>query len=187
MVSFQDFRSKYEVRGKFSSTELYFCSIKELKNKMPRIDMEVYLPTKGRNLQREFVWTHLQCQELIMSILIGRNVPPIRYVSLINPEKGMDNDFIQIIDGKQRLSAIWHFINDEFSIEIDGYLFRYSSLPSDFRNAIDRFHITGQAMYQEFNKNDQIIPITDEDKIKWFKFLNFSGTPVELHHLSGLE
>jgi hypothetical protein len=183
MISYNDYRFKFDVRGKFSSPELYFCRVGDLGRKMGRMDLDVYLPTKGRNLQRAFVWTELQCQELIMSILVGRAIPPIRYVSLIVCG---EEDRYEIIDGKQRISALWKFVHDEFPIEIGGALFVYSNLPTDFKSAIDRYQICGQAMVQNFDKNNNIIPITDEDKIKWFKFLNFAGTPVELEHLDGL-
>lgn len=184
MTSYNDFRSRFEVRGKFSGPELIFCQVKQLGRKMLRMDLDVYLPTKSRNLQRGFVWTDLQCQELIMSILIGRTIPPIRYVSLI--VRG-EEDRYEIVDGKQRITAIWKFLNDEFEISIDGRWFLYSNLPIDFKNAIDCFTICGQAMYENFDKHDNIVPITDDEKIHWFKFLNFAGTPVEMDHLVGLD
>ncbi len=37
-------------------------------------DFEVYLPTKGTNLQRELVWTLEQKKELIKSIILEREI-----------------------------------------------------------------------------------------------------------------
>jgi len=39
------------------------------------IDWDVYLPSKGKNLQRNFVWAIEQKRELIWSILIKRLIP----------------------------------------------------------------------------------------------------------------
>ena len=45
--------------------------------KSQKIDFDVFLPTKGINLQRGFVWILQQKQDLIQSILIGRKIPEI--------------------------------------------------------------------------------------------------------------
>jgi hypothetical protein len=49
-----------------------------------KIDFDVYLPTKGINLQREKVWSLLQKRELIMSILMERFIPNICTLSLVD-------------------------------------------------------------------------------------------------------
>ena len=147
------------------------------------MDFEVFLPTYGKNLQRPYVWTEIQEKELIDSIILGRSIPPIRYVSLINPEDEK-KDLIQIIDGKQRLTAMIKFAEDKFSIKIQDKEFFYSQLPDDFKNHIDNFYIVGEAMYQHYNSQDQIIPITDDTKLKWFKLINFSGTPQDKNHIN---
>ena len=50
------------------------------------IDWNVYLPTKGKNLQRDFVWTLEQKRELINSMLIGRHIPHCAIVNIVEPK-----------------------------------------------------------------------------------------------------
>lgn len=152
-------------------------------NKLDKIDFDVYLPTKDKNLQRPLVWNIDQKRELIYSMLIKRYIPPIKYISLINEDK---KDTIQIIDGKQRLSTMLQFINNEFSIFINNVEYCYNELPKDFQFEISNYFIKGQAMYQSYGKNNKPIPISDETKIKWFKLINFSGTPQEQEHINSL-
>ena len=93
---------------KLSSTQLFFSKVKDLPKR--KIDMDVYLPSKDMNLQRDFVWDIHQKQQLIMSVFLERYIPYICVASLIDG----DNDKLQIIDGKQRLSTFISFLNDEF-------------------------------------------------------------------------
>ena len=44
------------------------------------IDTDVRLEKYGYNLQRPYVWTLLQQQELIWSIYMGRPVPPFVFI-----------------------------------------------------------------------------------------------------------
>ncbi len=83
------------------------------------IDWDVYLPTKGKNLQRDFVWTLDQKRELINSMLIGRHIPHCAILNIVD-RKNIRKDIWQIIDGKQRLSSMIDFYNNKFTIEIDG-------------------------------------------------------------------
>lgn len=145
------------------------------------IDWNVYLKSKGINLQREFVWTLKQKRELIFSVLIGRHIPHCAVINIVNREDIM-NDIHQIIDGKQRLSTIFGFINDEFSIEIDSEEYCFSDLPHEYQMAITNYSFRYYVINEPFDT-----PITDEQKIQWFKFINFVGTPQDEEHLKLLE
>lgn len=62
------------------------------------------------DFQREFVWAKQKQRELIESILLG--IPlPIFYFS-----EDINGNFI-VVDGKQRLNAIFSFINKEFELD----------------------------------------------------------------------
>ena len=104
-----------------SSSVSYF-----FKNK---IDWEVYLPTRGFNLQRGFVWNLDQKRELIYSMLIGRHIPHCAIINIVDPNNE-NEDIWQVIDGRQRLTTIQLFLLDEFTIELEGkeYLFSASCL-----------------------------------------------------------
>ena len=183
MDSLKEFQEKYSFAEKVCD-EFVFCQLKNLKHIAKRIDFDVYLPTIGKKLQREYVWTHYQSTELIFSILVDRKIPPICYVSKINPEGGQDT--IQIIDGKQRLISILKFVNHEFRISICGELFLYGDLPKDFKEKIDAFTIKCVVMYETYDSKNSIVEISDTTKIKWFSLINFTATQQDENHLKNL-
>ena len=161
---------------KLSSTQLFFSKVKDLPKR--KIDMDVYLPSKDMNLQRDFVWDIHQKQQLIMSVFLERYIPYICVASLIDG----DNDKLQIIDGKQRLSTFISFLNDEFNVKLEDRYYLLSELPEDYRRAFLNHDVFCQTAYEQF---DRIF--TDEDKIYWFSRINFYGTPQELNHLIKLQ
>ena len=67
-------------------------SIKHFAEK-DNIDFDVYLPTKGKNLQRDFVWTLLQKREIIWSILMNRHIPRMSMLNIVS-EKQYDSLFL---------------------------------------------------------------------------------------------
>ncbi len=135
------------------------------------IDWDVFLPSIGKNLQRGFVWTLEQKRELIWSVFIGRHIP---HLAIVNTS----SDVYQIIDGKQRLSTLIDFVNDKFALEIDGAEMLYSQLPVDYQKALDNLYFRYYRLCENF---DEVI--SDEDKIKWFQFINFAGTPQDMEHM----
>lgn len=56
------------------------------------------------DMQRNFVWDSLKCSRLIESIIMGLPIPPLFLLEI-------DNNKYEIIDGYQRLSALYNFIN----------------------------------------------------------------------------
>lgn len=145
------------------------------------IDWDVYLPTKGFNLQRDFVWNLDQKRELIHSMLIGRHIPHCAVINVIDTNNE-NKDIWQVIDGKQRLTTINLFLLDEFTIELEGKEYLFSELPNDYQIAINRFYFRYYVVNEEWGK-----PITDDQKISWFKFINFAGTPQDKQHLDKLK
>lgn len=147
--------------------------------KKQTIDWDVYLPSLGINLQREFVWELVQKREIIMSILLQRHIPKFSFV--VSYAKGSTEEKYLIIDGKQRLSSIFDFIDDKFSIEIDDKEYLFSELPVDYQLAITKYPIRYHALYETPEKL-----MSDETKRSWFIFINFAGTPQDLEHLNKL-
>lgn len=152
-------------------------SVRRLLKTEDKIDYDVYLPSKGINLQRPFVWTLEQKQDLIMSVIKDLD---IRKITII---RDFSNSTIQIIDGKQRLSTILSFCNDGFPIDIEGYgEYLFSKLPKDIQNSILSLTIYSDVAYEDKNYK-----ISDEDKINWFEKLNYAGTPADKEHLKNLK
>ncbi|MGL6119471.1 MAG: DUF262 domain-containing protein, partial [Fusobacteriaceae bacterium] len=56
------------------------------------------------DMQRSFVWDSLKCSRLIESIIMGLPIPPLFLLEV-------DTNKYEIIDGFQRLTALYNFIN----------------------------------------------------------------------------
>lgn len=138
------------------------------------IDWNVFLPSKNKNLQRDFVWTLDQKRELIQSILLGRHIPHCAII-IMNDGK---QELYQIIDGKQRLSAALDFYNDMYSIDLEEDDWYFSDLPEEYQKTIAQFNFRYYVVYEPHD-----ISITDQEKINWFRFINFAGTPQDREHL----
>lgn len=145
------------------------------------IDFDVYLPSRRMNLQREFVWDIHQKRELIWSILMNRHIPRMAMINVITEDSGNDGIF-QVIDGKQRLSTMIDFYNNKFHLEIDNKYYLFSDLPEDYQRVISCYAIP----YLVVNE-DYAVKITDEEKINWFKYINFAGTVQDKEHLDKLK
>lgn len=138
-----------------------------------QIDFDVFLHTKGCNLQREFVWTIEQKRELVWSILLERNIPNLALIERID-------ESLQVIDGKQRLSASFDFVNNLFPLIIEGNEYLFKDLPHEYRIAIEMHYFPCIVAYE----NSKLIE--DEQKIHWFKRINFAGTPQDVEHFKSL-
>ena len=143
------------------------------------IDWDVYLPSKGMNLQRPFVWTLEQKQELIYSIFKGIQLPPISIIQFRNDDK---NITYKIIDGKQRLSTIISFVKNEFPIIWNEHEYFFDDLDNSIQGEFLYHGLIRSNIGYEYP--DQ--PISDQDKIKWFNMINFSGTPQDKEHMNKL-
>lgn len=144
------------------------------------IDFDVFLPSKNKNLQRDFVWDILQKKELIWSILMNRHIPRMAMINIITEDTGTDGVY-QVIDGKQRLSTMIDFYNNKFHLEIDNKYYLYIDLPEDYQRVIACYAIPYLVVNEDYGNK-----ITDEDKINWFKYINFACTPQDVEHLRGL-
>jgi hypothetical protein len=154
------------------------CWLKQMAKK--NIDFDVFLPTKGMNLQRDFVWNIFQKRELIWSILIRRQIPRMAMINIITKESGTDGIY-QVIDGKQRLSTMIDFYNNKFQLEIDNELYYFKDLPTEYQNAISSYAIPYLIVNEDYGKK-----ISDEEKINWFRYINFAGTQQDIEHIKRL-
>lgn len=66
-------------------------------------------------VQRSFVWEPARKSALIESMILGYPIPPI-YAKRIASEDAKINTTYYIMDGKQRLSTIAQYINNEFAL-----------------------------------------------------------------------
>jgi hypothetical protein len=169
------------------SYNLADISIKDILNKEKyniEIDWDVYLPTKGINLQRGFVWTLEQKRELILSIFKGIKIPNLTFI-LFREDFNKENrkSIYKIIDGKQRLSTMLSFCKGEFSVIWNNKEYFFDDLD---------LSIQGEFLYHGrlisnigYEYPDKLI--SDDDKITWFELINFAGTPQDKEHLNKLK
>jgi len=148
---------------------MYVAQGKEVLTK--KFDFDVYLPSKKMNLQRPLVWTLDQKRSLIESVLIRRSIPPISLIQLVD-------DTYQVIDGKQRLNAFIEYCRGDF--DFCGYY--CDDLPRDYLGQIKRFIPFAYVLFEYPGRL-----ITDDEKIEWFNWINFAGTPQDIAHMENLK
>ncbi len=148
--------------------------IKTLINREIEIDFDVFLPSKGKNLQRGFVWTKDQKHELILSILKGIKLPAITVLYL-------DHKVYKVIDGKQRLCTLIQFMKNEFSINVNNKEYFCSDLTLEAQSELNG-SIKSNIGYEYSDKL-----ISDDILIEWFEMINYSGTPQEKDHINNLK
>lgn len=178
MISIKTFQKKY---NHHINRGLSFTGLLRYPE-LAKWDFEVFLPTKGMNLQRDLVWTLEQKQSLIITILRGQKINPIVVIQNDHPSDGHKRYNWQVIDGKQRLTTIFAYLNDEFSIVVDGEQYKYSQLPIDCKKQIDGYYLTVDVHYSYQDE-----PISDETKIDLFEEINWLGTPQEISHMNKLK
>jgi hypothetical protein len=167
MKKLPNIQNSFLQRNQIGGGDLCISQGKSVLSKV--FDFDVYLPSKGMNLQRPLVWTIEQKRALIESIIVRRYIPPISVIQTVD-------DVYQVIDGKQRLSAFIDYIQGGF--DFCGYY--YSDLPKEYIRQIDRHYICAYRLC-EYDE-----PISDDDKIEWFRWINFAGTPQEYEHMNAL-
>ncbi len=149
-----------------------------------KVDYDVFLPKYNCNLQRELVWSLKQKQRLIESMLIRRDIPNISIIQIEDPTSDTHEDLIQVIDGKQRLSAMRDFYLNDFSITLEGNNYYFKDLPKEYQIAISRYDIRFDNVYEGFGIKNRI---TDDDKIEWYERLNFFGTEQDENHIKNIK
>lgn len=152
-----------------------------------KFDFDVYLPSKKKNLQRPLVWTLEQKQSFILYLIKNEKFnPPIAVIA--KREREEMTTHYEVIDWKQRLSTLISFYKNEFPIEINWYKYYRKDLSQDIlRKYLDWIYILGYIVYEDYWVNHEKRTITDDEKIEWFKQLNFLGTPQDIKHLQSLE
>jgi len=144
-------------------------------------DFDVFLPTKGMNLQRDLVWTIEQKSALIVTILRDQKIPPIVVVQTDKDESRKYN--WQVIDGKQRMTTLFSYMKNEFPIVYEGIEYFFNDLPEDCQRQILRY--LGIRIDVHYSYDDD--PITDQTKIDLFEEINWLGTPQDINHLNKLK
>lgn len=176
-LSINKFQRKYQHH---INLELSMSPIIRLANvDRYNFDFDVWLPSKQMNLQRPLVWTPIQKEQLILSMLKGLHIPKFVMVEHRATEK---TAIYQIIDGKQRLTTMFAFVRNEFPIPVEGQNYFFTDLDAECQDKVSGFYPVFDIHYSYFDE-----PISDETKIAIFEQVNFLGTPQDINHLNQLK
>ena len=119
------------------------------------------------DFQREDVWSRKQKSELIESILMGIPLPVMYFA-----EDKFGN--LQVIDGRQRLTALFNFLNNDFTINSAPILIHLKG--KKFKNLVQK----EQIKLEDYQLIVYIIKPQTPDRIKFdiFDRVNRGGTQL---------
>jgi uncharacterized protein with ParB-like and HNH nuclease domain len=146
------------------------------------VDFEVIL-SSGNKLQRELVLTLEQQQELILSILKCQKLP-VFHILIDKVPNANNARYFRIIDGKQRLSTIKSFINNEFPLNIHNELYYFKDFDTTAHYKLMSYSLDCNIKYKNYYDGAEIID--DKYLIDWFYLVNFAGTQQDKEHLDKL-
>lgn len=134
-------------------------------------DFNVYLPSAKRNLQRGFVWDLEQKRSFITSLF--REIPVLP-ITIYNDCTINDGEIkaIRVIDGKQRISTIRAFVNNEFTIECEDGEFTFKDLPKSLQSRFLRKLTITTYVYTAIQPSDRL---SEDFLISWFNTINHAG------------
>lgn len=125
----------------------------------------------GAEYQRDYVWGHQEQQTFLRVLISGF---PIGSVALA---KAPDWDicggpYIEVVDGKQRLTTLKLFINNEIPIVIGGEEIYWSEFTRGEQLAFGRPTLSAVILDDA----------TEKDRIAYFVAVNFTGVPQSEEH-----
>ena len=123
--------------------------------------------------QRGNVWSDIQKENLIDSIFKNIDIGKFTVIKRpwgSNPNKPQTQVLYEMLDGKQRLTALWEFYCGRFKYK--GKYF-YELHWRD-QNHFEHYRIS----YAECE------PLTKEQKLRYFLKLNTTGTPISNKHIN---
>lgn len=123
--------------------------------------------------QRDIVWAHDQKIELLDSIFNGLDIGKFVFINM--PYSDEREYGYEILDGKQRLTTILEFYNDEWTYK--GYYF--SELSPLLQHKFEGLSVSVAEMRDDV--------ATEENVLDYFIRLNKTGTPMDRNHLEKVE
>ena len=141
------------------------------------MDFDVVLKN-GLKLQRDLVWTDLQKEQFIISILKGISIPNL-YIYRFEDKEG--NQTYKVIDGKQRITTLLDFYHGKFSINVLGENYFYEDLHKWLKSRIYTKPLQTVVFYGYYDDE-----ISDKELVDIFNYVNFSGTPQDESHIQNL-
>lgn len=119
------------------------------------------------NFQRNKVWTNKQAAELVESILMGIPIPTIYLFEMKNGKK-------QVVDGRQRITAILDFLKDELILKDLKILKQYNG------NKFSELDPKMRGVFEDYQLSFYIIQPPTPERVKYdiFDRVNRGGTQL---------
>ncbi|MDR1759422.1 MAG: DUF262 domain-containing protein [Fibrobacter sp.] len=160
----------------YLSKDYPFSQIKIDKDQFSLFELKRKFEDKNRqdilidpDFQRNFVWSYVQKSELIESILMGIPLPVIYLFEQADGKK-------QVVDGRQRLTSIFSFMNNEFALT------ELKILNDESTKKFEKLNPLLQAKIEDYQIQAYLIKPPTPERIKFdiFDRVNRSGT--QLNH-----
>lgn len=125
----------------------------------------------GAEYQRDYVWGHQEQQNFLRVLISGF---PVGSVALAKaPDWGVsDGPYIEVVDGKQRLTTLKMFIKNEIPIIIDGKEIFWFELSRSEQLTFGRPTLSAVILDDA----------TEKDRLAYFVAVNFTGVPQSEEH-----
>lgn len=147
------------------------------------LDFDVWLESKQQNLQRPLVWTLIQKQQLILTILRDMKLPNFVVVQICKDDR--NDRLLKVIDGKQRFNAVFDYFDGKYPIVVNDAEYYFDDLDEDAQRQIKFYSPRFDVHYHyEYDVKEMI---TDDIMIDIFERVNFLGTPQDIEHLNNLK
>lgn len=147
-------------------TTVHPCNIGTILHHLNEKDFDL-----NAHYQRDYVWGPKERFELMESILSDR---PIGSVCVTIRDKSLNEGYLEVVDGKQRITTIQKFVNNEFDHR--GYYWR--DLDRTEQNQIKHIKI-GWILLEM--RDEQAI-VDDSVILDYFYGVNFTGQPQSEEH-----
>lgn len=118
--------------------------------------------------QRTLVWTLKQKQDYITDLFNG--MAEIKPTILLYYED--NKDIYEVLDGKQRLTTLFQFIDNEFALIVDGEEVHFN----DLIDTDKKFILNHNVYWTRIMSFKVLEPIALEDKLTLFLEKNYLGT-----------
>lgn len=113
--------------------------VSEVKGKMERGEL---IPDP--DWQRGYIWKEKDEKLLIDSILRGLPIPKFYLTEEYDAKKGASVHYV--VDGQQRLKAIYRFLTNEFAVELEEKQYSFKDLDASTQKKITNYKLDGHYM-----------------------------------------
>ncbi len=148
-IEYSQYLSEEQINDKYTTGEIRIITE---QGRYPLEEVAKMFSNKGKynditDYQRNYVWSNKSRSLLIESFIMNIPIPPIFLYE-------RDYSFYEILDGKQRISSIVKFYNNEYALEglevwseLNGK--KYCDLPIRVKEGLDRRYLSSIIMLKE--------------------------------------